>query len=71
MYLKLNKTGYRLLSKKTAYAEWKLEKMPGRAQREYWTFSTTTNDKGGSGGEERTVGGGMMERQMPQEPIMI
>jgi uncharacterized protein len=48
---------------------WKIEKMPGTGQREYWTFSTTTNDKGG--GEQRTVGGGMMERQMPQEPIMI
>src|ERR671911_713104 len=50
---------------------WKMEKMPGTGQREYWTFSTTTNDKDGSGGEQRTVGGGMMERQMPQEPIMI
>jgi uncharacterized protein len=56
---------------------WKMEKMPGTGQREYWTFSTTTNDRGGSssggggGGEQRTVGGGMMERQMPQEPIMI
>jgi uncharacterized protein len=52
---------------------WKMEKMPGTGQREYWTFSTTTNDRGGSssGGEQRTIGGGMMERQMPQEPIMI
>jgi predicted enzyme related to lactoylglutathione lyase len=54
---------------------WKIEKMPGTGQREYWMFSTTTtNDKGGSSGgddEQRTVSGGMMERQMPQEPIMI
>jgi predicted enzyme related to lactoylglutathione lyase len=54
---------------------WKMEKMPGTGQREYWMFSTTTNDRGNSsnsgGGEQRTVGGGMMERQMPQEPIMI
>ena len=53
---------------------WKIEKMPGTDQREYWTFATTTNDKGGSnngGGEQRTVSGGMLERQMPQEPIMI
>jgi uncharacterized protein len=56
---------------------WKIEKMPGTDQREYWTFSTTTNDRGGStssssgGGEQLTVSGGMMERQMPQEPIMI
>jgi hypothetical protein len=50
-------------------------------QREYWTFYTTSNDKGGSnnsnsaGGsgssEQRTISGGMIERQMPQEPIMI
>lgn len=53
---------------------WKIEKMPGTDQREYWTFATTTNDKGGSNngdGEQRTVSGGMLERQMPQEPIMI
>jgi uncharacterized protein len=56
---------------------WKMEKMPGTDQREYWTFFTTTNDRGSSssgGGEgdgPRTVSGGMMERQMPQEPIMI
>lgn len=53
---------------------WKMEKMPGTGQREYWMFSTTTNDRGsssGGGGEQRTVSGGMMERQMPQEPIMI
>ena len=53
---------------------WKMEKMPGTDQREYWTFFTTTNDRGSSGGEGdelRTVSGGMMERQMPQEPIMI
>lgn len=53
---------------------WKIEKMPGTGQKEYWTFATTTNDKGGSnngGGEQRTVSGGMLERQMPQEPIMI
>jgi uncharacterized protein len=55
---------------------WKMEKMPGTGQREYWTFSTTSNDKGssnnGSGGEQqRMISGGMMQRQMPQEPIMI
>lgn len=55
---------------------WKIEKVPGTAQKEYWTFSTTTNDKSSSssadgGGEQRTISGGMMERQMPQEPIMI
>ena len=53
---------------------WKIEKMPGTDQREYWTFATTTNDKGGGnngGGEQRTVSGGMLERQMPQEPITI
>jgi uncharacterized protein len=55
---------------------WKMEKMPGTGQREYWTFSTTSNDKGsgsnsGSGHEQRMVSGGMMQRQMPQEPIMI
>ena len=53
---------------------WKIEKMPGTDQREYWTFATTTNDKGGSNngnGEQRTLSGGMLERQMPQEPIMI
>src|SRR5687768_13732522 len=49
---------------------WKMEKMPGTGQREeYWMFSTTTNDRGGS--EQQTVSGGMMERQMPEEPIMI
>ena len=54
---------------------WKMEKMPGTDQREYWTFFTTTNNRGSSGGGEgdelRTVSGGMMERQMLQEPIMI
>jgi uncharacterized protein len=50
---------------------WKIEKMAGTGQREYWTFSTTTNGEGGGGGEQRTISGGMMERQMPQEPIMI
>ena len=53
---------------------WKIEKMPGTTQREYWTFSTTNNHKDGTsggGGEQRTIRGGMMERQMPQEPIMI
>ena len=53
---------------------WKMEKMPGTTQREYWTFSTTNNHKDGTsggGGERRTISGGMMERQMPQEPIMI
>jgi predicted enzyme related to lactoylglutathione lyase len=55
---------------------WKMEKMPGTDEREYWMFSTTTNGKDrnssdGGGSEQRTISGGMMERQMPQEPIMI
>jgi uncharacterized protein len=60
---------------------WKMEKMPSAGQREYWTFYTTSNDKGGrnnsnsddgsDSSEQQTVSGGMMERQMPQEPIMI
>lgn len=54
---------------------WKIEKMHGTGQREYWTFATTTNDRSGDSnngaGEQRTVTGGMLERQMPQEPIMI
>lgn len=54
---------------------WKMEKMPGTSQREYWMFSTTTNGGGSSSnggiGEQRTVSGGMMERQMLQEPIII
>lgn len=55
---------------------WKIEKMPGTGQREYWTFSTTTNGKsdGSSNndcGDQPVVTGGMLERQMPQEPIMI
>ena len=29
---------------------WKMEKMPGTDQREYWTFFTTTNDRGSSSG---------------------
>lgn len=61
---------------------WKMEKMQGMGQREYWTFSTSSSDRGGgnnsnggdgsgSGTEQRTISGGMMERQMPQEPIMV
>ena len=62
---------------------WKMEKMQGMGQREYWTFSTSSSDGGGggnnsnggdgsgSGTEQRTISGGMMERQMPQEPIMV
>ncbi|MDQ4067180.1 MAG: VOC family protein, partial [Thermoproteota archaeon] len=54
---------------------WKMEKMPGTGQQEYWMFSTTSNDKdssnSGSGEQQRTVSGGTMQRQMPQEPIMI
>jgi hypothetical protein len=45
------------------------------------TFATSSSDRGGgnnsNGGngsgsstEQRTISGGMMERQMPQEPIM-
>lgn len=60
---------------------WKMEKMQGMGQREYWTFSTSSSDRGGggnnsnggdgsgSGTEQRTISGGMMDRQMPQEPI--
>lgn len=60
---------------------WKMEKMQGMGQREYWTFSTSSSDRGGSGNnsnggdgsgsgtEQRTISGGMMDRQMPQEPI--
>jgi uncharacterized protein len=62
---------------------WKMEKMQGMGQREYWTFSTSSSDRGGgsnnsNGGdgsgsstEQWTISGGMMERQMPQEPIMV
>lgn len=62
---------------------WKMEKMQGMGQREYWTFSTSSSDRGGggnnsnggdgsgSGTEQRTISGGMMDRQMPQEPIMV
>jgi uncharacterized protein len=62
---------------------WKMEKMQGMGQREYWTFPTSSSDRGGggnnsnggdgsgSGTEQRTISGGMMERQMPQEPIMV
>lgn len=63
---------------------WKMEKMQGMGQREYWTFSTSSSDRGGGGGnnsnggdgsgsgtEQRTISGGMMDRQMPQEPIMV
>ena len=58
---------------------WKMEKMPGTDQKGYWMFSTTSSnrgddssgDAGGSSEQQRTVSGGMMERQMPQEPIMI
>ena len=61
---------------------WTMEKMQGMGQREYWTFSTTSSDRGGgnnsngsdgsgSSTEQRTISGGMMERQMPQEPIMV
>jgi uncharacterized protein len=42
---------------------WKMEKTPGPM--EYWMFSTT-NNKG-----EQTMGGGVMERKMPNEPITI
>ena len=42
---------------------WKMEKMPGPM--EYWMFATV-NSKG-----ERTIGGGVMERKMPNEPITI
>ena len=58
---------------------WKMEKMPGTDQKEYWMFSTTSSnrgddsngDAGGSSEQQRTVSGGMMERQMSQEPIMV
>lgn len=41
---------------------WKMERMPGPM--EYWMISTT-NSKG-----EQAVGGGVIQRQMPQEPII-
>jgi predicted enzyme related to lactoylglutathione lyase len=44
---------------------WKLEKMPGPM--EYWMFATANNSKG----EQTTISGGVMERQMPSEPIII
>lgn len=58
---------------------WKMEKMPGTDQKGYWMFSTTSSnrgddssgDAGGSSEQQRTVSGGMMERQMSQEPIMV
>jgi predicted enzyme related to lactoylglutathione lyase len=61
---------------------WEMEKMHGMGQREYWTFSTSSSyrdggnnsnggDGSGRGTEQRTISGGMMERQMPQEPIMV
>ena len=56
---------------------WKMEKMHGMGQVEYWAFSTSSRDKGSgdditsNDSEQRTISGGMMERQMPQEPIMI
>ena len=46
-----------------------MEKIPG--PREYWMFSTTANDKGSGEQQHQTVSSGMMEGQMPQEPIMI
>ncbi len=56
---------------------WKMEKMHGMGQVEYWAFSTSSRDKGSgdeitsNDSEQRTISGGMMERQMPHEPIMI
>jgi predicted enzyme related to lactoylglutathione lyase len=41
---------------------WKAEKMPGPM--DYWMFVTTTNEKG-----EPTGGGGIMQRQQPQQGI--
>ena len=45
---------------------WKIEKWSGSNSlgMEYWTI-TTTNDKG-----NKAVGGGMMKRQGPQQPII-
>jgi uncharacterized protein len=45
---------------------WKIEKWSGSAgiDMEYWTI-TTTDDKG-----DKAVGGGMMKRQGPQQPII-
>src|ERR671914_1040384 len=44
---------------------WKIEKWSGSADidMEYWTI-TTTDDKG-----NKALGGGMMKRQGPQQPI--
>lgn len=41
---------------------WKMEKMPGPM--EYWMFRTTDNE-----GKE-VIGGGIMKRQEPQQPII-
>jgi uncharacterized protein len=47
---------------------WKMEKMHGMGQVEYWAFSTSSRDKGSgdditsNDSEQRTISGGMMER---------
>ena len=45
---------------------WKIEKWPGPVSREmeYWMI-TTTDEKG-----DKALGGGMMKRQGPQQPII-
>ena len=46
---------------------WKIEKFPGQTDREdmeYWLI-TTIDDKG-----EKALGGGIMKRQGPQQPII-
>jgi predicted enzyme related to lactoylglutathione lyase len=44
---------------------WKITKFPGQSPMEYWTIET------GAGKPEMAVGGGMMQRQMPQQQITI
>lgn len=42
---------------------WKMEKMPGTGQREYWTFYTTSNDKGGRNNSNSADGRGSSEQR--------
>ncbi len=43
---------------------WKMEKMPGTGQREYWTFYTTSNDKGGRNNSNSADGSSSSEQRM-------
>ena len=42
---------------------WKMEKMLGTGQREYWTFYTTSNDKGGRNNSNSVDGSGSSEQR--------